>query len=149
MSNRRRFLDWPQLAPQQRAVAASTAISRATRLQERLQAFVELSAARDPSPKTGPLAFLPYAAKDLFFAPNHRPRCGLATAIEPDRQAYAEPLRDLDEAGATRIGFTAMTALAYEPSGFNAVADYPRNPWDCDFIPGAPHRVRLSPCRVG
>ena len=136
MSNRRRFLDWPQLAPQQRAVAASTAISRATRLQERLQAFVELSAARDPSPKTGPLAFLPYAAKDLFFAPNHRPRCGLATAIEPVRQAYAEPLRDLDEAGATRIGFTAMTALAYEPSGFNAVADYPRNPWDCDFIPG-------------
>ena len=136
MSNRRRFLDWSQLTPQQRAMAVSTAIICATRLQARLRAFVELSAARDPSPKTGPLAFLPYAAKDLFFAPNHRPRCGLATAIEPDRQAYAEALRDLDEAGATRIGFTAMTALAYEPSGFNAVADYPRNPWDCDFIPG-------------
>jgi aspartyl-tRNA(Asn)/glutamyl-tRNA(Gln) amidotransferase subunit A len=117
-------------------MAVSTAIICATRLQARLRAFVELSAARDPSPKTGPLAFLPYAAKDLFFAPNHQPRCGLATAIEPDRQAYADALRALDEAGATRIGFTAMTALAYEPSGFNAVADYPRNPWDCDFIPG-------------
>jgi len=136
MSNRRRFLDWSQLTPQQRAVAASTAIIRATRLQERLRAFVELSAVEGTSPKTGPLAFLPYATKDLFFAPNHQPRCGLATAIEPDRQAYADALRDLDEAGATRIGFTAMTALAYQPSGFNAVADYPRNPWDCDFIPG-------------
>ena len=112
------------------------AIIRATRLQERLQAFVELSVARDSSPKTGPLASLPYAAKDLFFSPNHQPRCGLAAAIEPDRQAYADALHDLDEAGAVCVGFTAMTALAYEPSGFNATADYPRNPWNCDFIPG-------------
>jgi aspartyl-tRNA(Asn)/glutamyl-tRNA(Gln) amidotransferase subunit A len=97
---------------------------------------VELSAARDPSPKTGPLAFLPYAAKDLFFAPNHRPRCGLAAAIEPDRQTYADALHHLDGAGAARIGFTAMTELAYEPSGFNTATDYPRNPWNCDFIPG-------------
>jgi aspartyl-tRNA(Asn)/glutamyl-tRNA(Gln) amidotransferase subunit A len=29
-----------------------------------------------------------------------------------------------------------MTELAYEPSGFNVVSDYPRNPWNCDFIPG-------------
>jgi aspartyl-tRNA(Asn)/glutamyl-tRNA(Gln) amidotransferase subunit A len=29
-----------------------------------------------------------------------------------------------------------MTELAYEPSGFNAATDYPRNPWNCDFIPG-------------
>jgi len=112
------------------------AIVRATRLQERLQAFVELSVARDSSPKTGPLASLPYAAKDLFFSPNHQPQCGLAAAIEPDRQAYADALHDLDEAGAVCVGFTAMTALAYEPSGFNAAADYPRNPWNCDFIPG-------------
>src|SRR6516162_1363197 len=136
MSNRRRFLDWLQLPSKQRLTAASMAIVRATRLQERLQAFVELSVARDSSPKTGPLASLPYAAKDLFFSPNHQPRCGLAAAIEPDRQAYADALHDLDEAGAVCVGFTAMTALAYEPSGFNATADYPRNPWNCDFIPG-------------
>lgn len=71
-----------------------------------------------------------------FLHPTHQPRCGLAAAIDPDRDAYADALRSLDQAGATRVGFTAMTALAYEPSGFNAVADYPRNPWNCDFIPG-------------
>src|SRR5262249_60974245 len=106
MSNRRRFLDRSQLTPQQRSVAVSAATVCATRLQERLRAFVELSVARDPSPETGPLAFLPYAAKDLFFAPNHQPRCGLAPAMEPDRQAYAGALRDMSDAVATRFCFS-------------------------------------------
>jgi aspartyl-tRNA(Asn)/glutamyl-tRNA(Gln) amidotransferase subunit A len=121
---------------QQRRAASSAAIARATRLEARLHAFVELSALQEISSKTGALAFLPYAAKDLFFAPNHWPCCGLAAPIEPDHTGYADVLRCLDAAGAARIGFTAMTELAYEPSGFNAVADYPRNPWNCDFIPG-------------
>lgn len=121
---------------QQRRAASSAAIARATRLEARLHAFVELSALQEISSKTGSLALLPYAAKDLFFAPNHGPCCGLAAPIEPDRAAYADVLHCLDEAGAARIGFTAMTELAYEPSGFNAVAHYPRNPWNCDFIPG-------------
>src|SRR5215472_12004509 len=73
MSNRRRFLDRSQLTPQQRSVAVSAATVCATRLQERLRAFVELSVARDPSPETGPLAFLPYAAKDLFLHPTISP----------------------------------------------------------------------------
>ena len=125
---------------QQQQAAASTAIARAARLEPQLHAFVELSPAGG-LPKAGLrgaglLAFLPYAAKDLFFAPNHSPCCGLAAPIEPDRAAYADVLRCLDERGAARIGFTAMTELAYEPSGFNAVAHYPRNPWNCDFIPG-------------
>jgi aspartyl-tRNA(Asn)/glutamyl-tRNA(Gln) amidotransferase subunit A len=121
---------------QQRRAASSAAIARATRLEARLHAFVELSALQEISSKTGSLAFLPYAAKDLFFAPNHWPCCGLAAPIEPDHTGYAGVLRCLDAAGAARIGFTAMTELAYEPSGFNAVANYPRNPWNCDFIPG-------------
>jgi aspartyl-tRNA(Asn)/glutamyl-tRNA(Gln) amidotransferase subunit A len=136
MPNVRRFLNWSQLTPQQRSLAASTAIVRATHLQKRLRAFAELAPTRDALPKTGPLAFVPYAAKDLFFTPNHWPCCGLAAPIEPNRAAYADVLHRLDGAGAARIGFTAMTELAYEPSGFNAVADYPCNPWNCDFIPG-------------
>jgi aspartyl-tRNA(Asn)/glutamyl-tRNA(Gln) amidotransferase subunit A len=136
MSKSQRFLDWSLLTLQQRRAASLTAIARATRLEARLHAFVELSALQEISSKTGSLAFLPYAAKDLFFAPNHRPCCGLAAPIEPDHPGYADVLRCLDAAGAARIGFTAMTELAYEPSGFNAVADYPRNPWNCDFIPG-------------
>jgi aspartyl-tRNA(Asn)/glutamyl-tRNA(Gln) amidotransferase subunit A len=135
MPNVRRFLDWSELTPQQRSVATSRAIDRATRLQARLRAFVKLSPPTKMA-STGSLAFLPYAAKDLFFAPNHWPCCGLAAPIEPNRAAYADVLHRLDDAGAARIGFTAMTELAYEPSGFNAVADYSCNPWNCDFIPG-------------
>ena len=49
---------------------------------------------------------------------------------------YADVLRRLDDAGACRLGFTAMTELAYEPSGYNAVSPYPRNPWNLHFITG-------------
>jgi aspartyl-tRNA(Asn)/glutamyl-tRNA(Gln) amidotransferase subunit A len=135
MPDHHRFLDWRLMTLQQRRAALSIAIARASRLQARLRAFVKLSAPTKMA-STGSLAFLPYAAKDLFFAPNHWPCCGLAAPIEPDRAAYADVLHRLDDAGAARIGFTAMTELAYEPSGFNAVTDYPRNPWNCDFIPG-------------
>jgi aspartyl-tRNA(Asn)/glutamyl-tRNA(Gln) amidotransferase subunit A len=136
MSKPQSFLDWSQLTLQQRRAASSTAIARANRLEPQLRAFVHLSGPQEISSHTGPLAFLPYAAKDLFFVKDHLPCCGLATPIEPDRAAYADVLRDLDQAGANRIGFTAMTELAYEPSGFNAVASNPRNPWNDDFIPG-------------
>jgi aspartyl-tRNA(Asn)/glutamyl-tRNA(Gln) amidotransferase subunit A len=135
MSKPARFLD-SRSTLAQRQLALSTAIARATRLQARLRAFVKLSAPAKISTATRPLAFLPYAAKDLFLAPNHWPCCGLAAPVEPGRTGYADVLRSLDAAGAARIGFTAMTELAYEPSGFNAIVDYPRNPWNCDFIPG-------------
>jgi aspartyl-tRNA(Asn)/glutamyl-tRNA(Gln) amidotransferase subunit A len=111
-------------------------MASAARLEGRLHTFVKLALAERDLSDTGSLAFLPYAAKDLFFAPEHQPRCGLSVVFERDGAAYADALRDLDQAGARRIGFTAMTELAYEPSGFNAVSDYPRNPWNCDFIPG-------------
>lgn len=136
MSNHRRFVDWSSLTLLQKRAAASSATASAARLEVRLHAFVKLTLAEYGAADTGSLAFLPYAAKDLFFAPEHRPRCGLSVAIEPDGSGYANALRDLDEAGARRIGFTAMTALAYQPSGFNGGSDYPRNPWNCDFIPG-------------
>ncbi len=136
MSNHRRFVDWSSLTLQQKRAAASRAMASAARLEMRLHAFVKLAVAEHGASDTGSLAFLPYAAKDLFFAPEHQPRCGLSVAFEPDGAGYADVLRDFDQAGARRIGFTAMTELAYEPSGFNADSDYPRNPWNCDFIPG-------------
>jgi aspartyl-tRNA(Asn)/glutamyl-tRNA(Gln) amidotransferase subunit A len=137
MSNHRRFVDWSSLTLRQKRAAASRAMAAAARLEGRLHAFVKLALPEKHSvSETGSLAFLPYAAKDLFFAPGHQPRCGLGATFELDGAGYADALRNLDQAGARRIGFTAMTELAYEPSGFNAVSDYPRNPWNCDFIPG-------------
>jgi aspartyl-tRNA(Asn)/glutamyl-tRNA(Gln) amidotransferase subunit A len=45
-------------------------------------------------------------------------------------------LRLLDEAGGLRVGYTALTELAYEPSGYNSVHGRVRNPWNPDFISG-------------
>jgi aspartyl-tRNA(Asn)/glutamyl-tRNA(Gln) amidotransferase subunit A len=136
MSNHRRFEDWSSLTLQLKRAAASRAMASAVRLEMRLHAFVKWALAEHDVSETGSLAFLPYAAKDLFFAPERQPRCGLSAAFESDGADYADALRNLDQAGARRLGFTAMTELAYEPSGFNAASDYPRNPWNCDFIPG-------------
>jgi hypothetical protein len=67
MAKPQRFLDWSSLTLHQRRAISSTAIARATRLEGRLHAFVELGVPQDIAPKAGSLAFLPYAAKDLFF----------------------------------------------------------------------------------
>jgi len=50
--------------------------------------------------------------------------------------AQASVLDLLDRAGGRRIGYTAMTELAYEPSGYNAVHGRVRNPWNVDFVSG-------------
>ncbi|MDQ2954818.1 MAG: amidase, partial [Pseudomonadota bacterium] len=89
-----------------------------------------------PSASGGPLAGVPYAAKDLFATIGRSPTCGLADGAKIDVEGHAEVLTRLDDAGAHRIGFTTMTELAYEPSGYNAVRNRPRNPWNLDFIPG-------------
>lgn len=110
------------------------ASARARRLEPRLNAFV---AFRDAEPgASGPLDGLSYAAKDIFAAPDRRPCGGLAEALPSADCAYADALRLLDEAGARRIGYTALTEIAYEPSGYNAVRGWTANPWNLDFIPG-------------
>jgi aspartyl-tRNA(Asn)/glutamyl-tRNA(Gln) amidotransferase subunit A len=132
----KRFSDWRQLTAQAQFALATTASARAKRFDSRLRAFVEIENV-DVGPSTkGSLAFIPYAAKDLFVAPKHRPTGGLAEVLDFSLSGYADVLRGLDDAGARRIGFTAMTELAYEPSGYNAVSVYPRNPWNLDFITG-------------
>src|SRR5262245_64145691 len=42
----------------------------------------------------------------------------------------------LDRAGARRIGYAAMTELAYEPSGYNSHHGHVGNPWNPEFISG-------------
>jgi aspartyl-tRNA(Asn)/glutamyl-tRNA(Gln) amidotransferase subunit A len=132
----KRFPDWTKLTTQAQYKVAITARARAKRFESCLRAFVEIESP-DVEPSTNNLlSFIPYAAKDLFVAPKHRPKGGLADVLDFGLNGYADVLRRLDDAGACRVGFSAMTELAYEPSGYNAVTTYPRNPWNIDFITG-------------
>ena len=45
-------------------------------------------------------------------------------------------MNDFDANGGDLIGFTNMTELAYEPSGFNATRGRVKNPWNLDYISG-------------
>jgi aspartyl-tRNA(Asn)/glutamyl-tRNA(Gln) amidotransferase subunit A len=83
-------------------------------------------------PAGGALVGLPYAVKDMIASANRRPSCGLPAAPDLGTTKQASVLTLLDQAGAVRVGFTRMTALAYEPSG----AGTARNPWNTAFAPG-------------
>jgi aspartyl-tRNA(Asn)/glutamyl-tRNA(Gln) amidotransferase subunit A len=136
MTDSARFSDWVALDKRTQTVVAATAIDRAHRLEPRLNAFVTIADDLAAPSRRGPLADLPYAAKDLFVTPSRAPTGGLAHGADFALKGHAEVLRRLDLAGAFRIGFTAMTELAYEPSGHNSVRGRPRNPWNLDFITG-------------
>ncbi len=109
-------------------------LTRAHTLELSLNAIVQF---RKPvSPPGGTLNGLPYAAKDIFAAPDRRPQGGLAGPLPAMDCAYADVLRLLDDAGAVRLFYAALTEIAYEPSGYNAVHGRVRNPWNLDFISG-------------
>lgn len=136
MKSIERFPDWAALDRCEQNAVSASASDRARRLEPRLHAFVEIHPKIAENGAGGALSFVPYAAKDILVSPGHRPKCGLAQSLEFGLTGYSAALRRLDDAGACRVGFTAMTELAYEPSGFSAVCTYPGNPWNLDFIPG-------------
>jgi len=136
MPDSARFLDWATLDKLTRIIVAATAIDRAHRLEPRLNAFVTIEDNLATPPRRGPLADLSYAAKDLLITPSRLPTGGLASGTDFALNGHAEALCRLDLAGAFRIGFTAMTELAYEPSGHNSVRGRTRNPWNLDFVTG-------------
>jgi aspartyl-tRNA(Asn)/glutamyl-tRNA(Gln) amidotransferase subunit A len=84
----------------------------------------------------GPLCGLPYAAKDMFRTATREPGCGFGIDIAPRIEGMSGLLQHLADAGADLVGFTNMTELAYEPSGFNATRGRVHNPWNLDFISG-------------
>lgn len=98
-----------------------------------LSALVAASSAR--LNHRAPLAGLPYVAKDMFDRTSRRGEWGggRQPGIAPQDAAV---LRLLDQAGGTQIGVSSMTTLAYEPSGYNAIAGRTRNPWHPDVISG-------------
>jgi aspartyl-tRNA(Asn)/glutamyl-tRNA(Gln) amidotransferase subunit A len=130
-----RFPDWTTLDESTRRAWQDRARARAQALEPSLNAFAHITTAPAPRP-AGPLAGLPYAAKDMFRTPSHRPGGGFADGSDLGIVDTSDLLHRLAEAGADLIGFTNMTELAYEPSGFNASRGRVRNPWNLDFITG-------------
>jgi aspartyl-tRNA(Asn)/glutamyl-tRNA(Gln) amidotransferase subunit A len=133
----KRLQDWTSLSQSERATAAASCRRRTETLGASLNAVAAMLPEAGTS--SGPLAGLPYAAKDLFATGVHAPGCGLgsgfgraATTGEP----RAEVLNRLDHAGARPVAAAEMTALAYEPSGYNAVRGRVLNPWDFQAITG-------------
>jgi aspartyl-tRNA(Asn)/glutamyl-tRNA(Gln) amidotransferase subunit A len=108
--------------------------SRARALEPSLNAYVAIRSEID-CPPVGSLGGMPYAAKDIFAAPDRRP-CGGMSKPRSVVGDYAGALRLLDAAGGVRVGYTHLTEVAYEPSGYNSIHGCVRNPWNLDFVSG-------------
>jgi aspartyl-tRNA(Asn)/glutamyl-tRNA(Gln) amidotransferase subunit A len=130
-----RFPDWASLDVTERRQISAHALEFAHILNQRLKAFVAFEQPTATAP-AGTLEGLPYASKDMFNSSGRAPHGGLAHPLAMESSQQATVLDLLDGAGARRIGSTAMTELAYEPSGYNAVHGAPKNPWNFDFITG-------------
>jgi Asp-tRNA(Asn)/Glu-tRNA(Gln) amidotransferase A subunit family amidase len=130
-----RIPDWSALGPAARQRRREAARPLARALDELLNAFAWI----DPQPPRagpGPLAGLPYAAKDMFATPSRRPTGGFEDARELGIEGESDLIARLAAAGGDLIGFANMTELAYEPSGFSASRGRVKNPWNTDFIAG-------------
>jgi aspartyl-tRNA(Asn)/glutamyl-tRNA(Gln) amidotransferase subunit A len=129
-----RFPDWASLDAAERAQISAHAGEFARALDAQLKAFVAFEDATTPA--QGVLDGMPYASKDMFVSRTRKPHGGLAQPLPMQSSRPADVLDRLDGAGARRIGMTAMTELAYEPSGYNAVHGAPKNPWNFDCVTG-------------
>jgi aspartyl-tRNA(Asn)/glutamyl-tRNA(Gln) amidotransferase subunit A len=132
----RRIPDWSALDATVRRRRRETARPLAAALDPVLNAFAQIDTSSRPLTPAGQLGSVPFAAKDLFQTSSHRPGGGFPEAIDLGIVGTSDLLERLDAAGADLIGFTNMTELAYEPSGFNATRGRVKNPWSLDYISG-------------
>jgi aspartyl-tRNA(Asn)/glutamyl-tRNA(Gln) amidotransferase subunit A len=130
-----RFRDWTELDAADHAQLSANAETFARRLEPRLKAFAAFES-EAIARERGVLEGMPYAAKDIFVSATRIPHGGLAQPLPMPKVSQATALDLIDRAGGRRIGYTAMTELAYEPSGYNAVHGCVCNPWNLDFVCG-------------
>ncbi|HET7192735.1 MAG TPA: amidase [Pseudolabrys sp.] len=130
-----RFRDWTGLDGAEHARLSASAGNYARQLEPRLKAFAAFESETSPDLR-GVLDGMPYAAKDIFVSASRLPHGGLVQPLPMTKAIQATVLHLLDRAGARCIGYTAMPELAYEPSGYNALHERVRNPWNLDFISG-------------
>lgn len=128
-----RFPDWFSLREGERAAATEKCRERLDRIGRRLHAVASLCSPR--SPGGGILAGLPYVAKDMIATGRSDPSWGCAQPLMSNAPV-ATVISRLDRAGASLIGTSEMTELAYEPSGINPTRGAVLNPWNFDYAPG-------------
>jgi Asp-tRNA(Asn)/Glu-tRNA(Gln) amidotransferase A subunit family amidase len=126
-----RFPDWCSLSERERLAALDECRRRLADVGQRLNAVEQIYS---PEPaRQGPLAGLPYVAKDMFATGRSEASWGCSTPQAP-ALPRASVIDRLDQAGASLIGTAVMTELAYEPSGLTRRGAL--NPWRFDRVPG-------------
>jgi aspartyl-tRNA(Asn)/glutamyl-tRNA(Gln) amidotransferase subunit A len=134
MNSVARFPDWESLSESDRVAALAQSKKRLAGIGRKLDAvkqIVEILPA-DVS-NQGSLAGMSYVAKDMIATGRIEPSWGCSAPMAA-ALPRASVIDRMEQAGACLIGTAAMTALAYEPSGF--VPGGPLNPWRLDAIPG-------------
>ena len=126
-----RLADWSSLSGPGRTAALEQCRRRLAHIGRMLHAVEHIYPAE--AARQGPLAGLPYVAKDMFATGRSRPSWGCSTPQAP-ALPRASVIDRLDQAGASLIGTATMTELACEPSGFTRRGAL--NPWSFDCIPG-------------
>lgn len=126
-----RLPDWNSLSESERIAALEQCRQRLARVGRKLRAVEQIYPTE--ALHHGPLAGLPYVAKDMFATGRSRPSWGCVTPRAP-ALPRSSLIDRLDRAGASLIGTATMTELAYEPSGIARRGAL--NPWRFDVIPG-------------
>ena len=126
-----RFPDWSSLSELGRSTAREQCCRRLADLGRKLHAVEHIYHAEPP--RAGPLAGMPYVAKDMFATGRSEPAWG-CTKPQAPALPRASVIDRLDQAGASLIGAATMTELAYEASGIGRRGAL--NPWRFDAIPG-------------
>jgi aspartyl-tRNA(Asn)/glutamyl-tRNA(Gln) amidotransferase subunit A len=105
----------------------------------------------------GPLAGVPFVAKDIFAVRGHaRGNGSAAFAGAPPEASDATAVARLRAAGAVLVGVVHMHELAYGATGVNPGLGTPVNPWAAEHVPGGSSSgsavavaARLVPAALG
>ena len=124
---------WSELAPTQRVHELRHHAASTKTVGIELNAVV--SSDWQARVSDGPLLGMPYVVKDMFDRVERRGEWG-GCRLPGRAPSDAAILTRLDAAGGQQIAVTAMSALAYEPSGYNAARGRTLNPWHPDIVCG-------------
>lgn len=121
-------------------------IETARRLNQRLNAFVRIFTVEEAANIAGnlrgrdrgegSLEGVPFAFKDVFHLPKHRPGAGTRLRLANAAGGVSPVLRRLCEAGAIPIGATVPDPWCYSTTGENADLGAPVHPNDSSLLVG-------------